>query len=153
MKKIVILLIVLSLASIARAETLDFDFDGPGGPYNSTSIVEQLNIRLGFVFPSMTLILVETPILDDADYKQQIKELDSIDDEKLEGIHLMYVTACTSEVPKEGYRTGVEDAKALTGDNKKFRIRLLDGIGNVFHTSSKPISSDEIVKRVTSKQK
>jgi hypothetical protein len=153
MKKILILLIVLSFVSIAQAEPLDFDFDGPGGPYRSTELVELLRIRLGFVFSSMTVVLVETPTIDNADYKKQIKALDSIDDAKLEGIHLMYVTSCTSKVPKDGYRTSIEDAKDLAGDNIKFRVRLLDGNGNVYHTSGDPVSSDDIVKLVQKNQK
>ncbi len=153
MKKIIILLIVLSFASIAQAEPLDFDFEGPGGPYSSTELVELLRIRLGFVFSSMTVVLVETPTLENAAYKKQIKSLDSLDDAKLEGIHLMYVTACTSKVPKDGYKTSIEEARELAGDNNKFRVRLLDGNGNVYHSSDAPVSSNDIAKLVQKNQK
>ncbi|UCG78720.1 MAG: hypothetical protein JSV21_02470 [Nitrospirota bacterium] len=152
MKRSVVLILLLFLTSFASAETLNFEFGGPGGPYRSTELIDLLQLRLGFVFDKMTAILIETPSLKDPGYMEQVKVLDELDDTMLDGIHLMYITASVSKMPEDGYMTTVEEAKAIAGGNRVLRIRFLDGNGNVYHTSNKPLTSDDIIRIVRSGQ-
>ncbi len=142
MRAVIILVLVFSFTSVLAGEPLDFEFvDATGSKYRTTTLVENLS-SYGWPkdeFEHISVLLLETPSLDDAQYRQQITSLDSLGHD--ESLQILYVIACHSEEYVHGYHTSVEVARALSGSTVTFRFRLLDRSGIVLHESLKPIST------------
>lgn len=154
MKKIMFLLVMfLLLPAFISAETLDFEFDGFAGPYRNVNIADQLNQKFGSEFSVMTIILVETPSLENEVFKEQIKTLDSLNKIEYAGVDVMYVVSCPEEEYKGGYHVSKETAVALSGSKELFRVRLLAGNGEVYHSQEGLMKAEEVVKIIKARLK
>ena len=119
-KTLLVLLLVMWSAASSYADTMEFDFQGSAGePYRSTSFNQKIEAKYKAKY-NITLILVQTPSLDNADYLKQNKILDEIDAEQLQ---VIYVIACPKKEYSHGYHTTIDEAGKLMGESKAFKTK------------------------------
>ena len=138
--------IILFFIGIANAsEVMDFEFQNSDGiVFQSTTILNQLEQRNNYRYDNINIILIETPSLNHKNYLEQMEILNSMAHGEAEDLQLIYVISCSKEEYKDGYHTSIQTAKKLTNQNESFRVRILDGKGNVYKSFNDPISVEFI---------
>ena len=112
------------------AVTLAFEFfDANGKSYRSNSMKEYDRI-----------VLLETPSLSDEIYARQQEALEKLRPHT----RLFVVVSCTAEEYKGGFYTTPKTARELAGGHRAFRIRILNGIGNVLRGSNQIIGEVDL---------
>lgn len=150
MKSLYTIVFTFILTSISFSQTLDFKFcDANEKEYRSTTFSKVISSGDN-TGSGESIILLETPSLNNSLYIKQDQILNFLDAESL---RLIYITACSTEEYKDGYHTTIESAKALIKPGAGFRIRLLDNNAGVIFESSELISKEIISQVFLSNQK
>ncbi len=135
-------LLLMLFYDYSRSEVLEFEFkDSSGRLYRTTQLTEQLKEISDYDYSEMTVMLIETPSLDNPQYKRQMEELESIKYTE-RALGLICVIASSSGVDMDRIHTSIETAKRLSNNKEIFRVRLLTINGEVFSTSTEPIEVD-----------
>jgi len=136
-----------SLASTSKV--LDFKFyDAGQKSYHSTTLRNDLKSQFGSAHSPM-LMLIQTQSLEDQKYLRQSKISGSLDAETL---GFLIVTACSSEVYKDGYHTDIATAKTLLKDRSEFQVILLDDRGQILSQSSQVLSAKKLKQIILKKR-
>jgi hypothetical protein len=143
MRQLITISFLVFFTHLSFSQTMNFDFfDSNSKEYNTVNLIEQLGKEYNTEFEE-SIILLETPNLNDILYLLQNKILDSLDAESLQ---LIYIVACSMKEQEGGYHTSVEKAKEIMGDNTNFRIRILGTEAKIIFESNDVISKNEIEK-------
>jgi len=146
----VLLMIAVSvpLPVSASPKTLDFLFYSAPSVFHRSVYLEEWFEQAYEANFNMTMILLETPSLDDSRYLKQMEILESLPDGMAEKLEFIYVVSCWTKEYRDGYHTKLETARRLAEGHNDFRVRFLDGRGKVLFTSSDVLTADEIISMV-----
>ena len=138
-------MLLLNIPVADATETIDIQFiSNSGAEFQTTNLIADVESYFGSRFEFLQLLLLETPALDDADYRSQYAVLQEIDHEA-ENYSVMFVIACAGAMDDSGYHTTTNVARRLMGDELRFRVRLLDANGVVRQDSLKPLSKEQLI--------
>jgi len=146
MKEAAFLVALLSASAILASDPIDLEFmDSGNTKYRTTTVSADLRRDFHFINEKVKVFLIETPSLDNNNYKEQNGVLNALG-HMAETYQVLYVVACPSAEYKHGYHTSTEEAKKLMGASNAFRVRLLSSSGVVRRESNKPISAEELTR-------
>jgi len=155
MKTIMIMFLLLCPIVAVANEPLDFGFvDASGTEYRVSSLPSQLESEYGHSFADIRVFLIETPDLNDKEYLEQERIIDTMPERKVENLQLIFVVACPIGTYMDGYHTSLETAKTLMVNMNRFRVRLLNAGGSVLFESATSVSAGQLqhwVEESTSK--
>ena len=153
MKKSLLITIFLLYSGFVNAEVMDFVFvDSSGRVLRTTKLLQQLEKRHNYRYENISVLLIQTPSLNDKNYRKQNEILDSMYHGEAVKLQLLYVISCWTEEYKHGYHTSIKTAESLAGTHKAFKITLIDENGKIFFRSSNPISAEMLRKVIKDKR-
>jgi hypothetical protein len=123
---------------LAGGTVLDFEFFSTGGygPKQRSATTDG------------PIVLLETPALDNPDFRKQSESLKKVDGERLQA---RYVVACPLEPYRDGYHTTTAQASLLRGSLKGFRITLLAPFGKLISRTVGVLGPDEVTRALEQK--
>lgn len=142
----IILIFLMSIAACCSLDNIqDFVFyDAAGNVYNSGSVENDFFKAFSRSYrPNMVLIL--TPSIDDANYKEQMEKLYKV--KNLEERSIIFITASLDEKYAFGYHTDIGTTLSLFSDKpREFRVILLSDKWRFLSEATEPLSSLDIEK-------
>jgi len=145
MKKLLIIIPLIFWATVACSSSMvnvQF-FDSSGKDYRTITLGSDVERHYGYQPGNPKVLLIEVSSLDQAEFKEQNTAFNQLGHE-VEEQEVLIVIASPAGTYKHGYHTTMKAAKALSSDNSKFRIRLLNHSGVVIKSAFRPVSVSEL---------
>ncbi len=125
---IVAAILLMSTPNEPVPDMVDFTFmDQEGNAYRSTKLIEYADI-LDDADKQPMLLLIETPDMNNTDFKKQYDEIKKL---ALTDSNIITVVSCPVKENDSGFHTDLATAASIRNNSKSFRVMLLDKNGYV----------------------
>lgn len=152
MKKIILLLQVLSFILVCHAEVINFDFFGTNnrGYYNSTTLNQDFQSEFGSTIKVKATILLESNSTENQQFIAQNKIIDHSPHGTFEELGTIVVVSLTDEEYKSGYHVSIGTAQRLFAKNQNnFRVTILSPLGKIIKRSDKVMNLQVITHAIS----